>query len=84
MTFYKDQPIKILKAEIIEDTGVHNSFQPGEIIFADKNNGIVIKAKQGRLRLIRLQRQNKKALPYKDFLNGMQLSVKEKFQNAKN
>ncbi len=83
-TFYKNIPIKIYKAEILNDFQAENTFQPGEIANAGRKNGIIIKTGDGFLNIIELQRQNKKRLHFKDFLNGINLSIREKFQYVEN
>ena len=83
-TVYNNNPIKIYTAEILNDFEVQDLFQPGEIVTADRKNGIIIKTGDGFLKIIELQKQNKKILNYKDFLNGTKLKIKEKFQNVEN
>ena len=42
----------------------------GTVISFDKKTGILVKCKEGVLCLIELQRQQRKAMNYKDFMNG--------------
>jgi methionyl-tRNA formyltransferase len=44
---------------------------PGTILGLDKARGIMVKTKDGLIALKRLRLQNKKALPYKEFANGI-------------
>jgi len=44
---------------------------PGTILGLDKARGIMVKTKDGLIALRRLRLQNKKALPYKEFANGV-------------
>jgi len=44
--------------------------EPGEVLGKDKNKGILIQTGQGILAVSRLQYQWKKAMEWKDFLNG--------------
>ena len=55
---------KIYKAEVVEGTG-----NVGEIIMANKN-GLVVACGQGALRLLEVQKQGKKKMDYKSFING--------------
>jgi methionyl-tRNA formyltransferase len=45
--------------------------EPGTILGLDKSRGIMVQTIDGLLALRRLQVQHKKALPYKEFANGM-------------
>lgn len=44
---------------------------PGTVLGLDKSRGIMVQTKDGLLALRRLQVQHKKALPYREFANGM-------------
>jgi methionyl-tRNA formyltransferase len=44
---------------------------PGTVLGLDKARGIMVKTKDGLIALKRLRLQNKKALPYKEFANGV-------------
>ncbi len=79
-TVYNNTPLKIYSAEIMNDYSANETFQPGEVVSAERNNGIIIKTGNGFLKIIRLQKQNKKILNYRDFLNGTKLNIKEKFE----
>ncbi len=46
---------------------------PGEIIFADAKNGLVIGTKDGAIELIEIQPENKKKMSAKDYLRGNSL-----------
>ena len=60
--------LKIYKAQVINDlvTG-----QVGEIIKADKN-GLYIQAKDGQIALLEIQKEGKKRMDYRSFINGNQ------------
>jgi methionyl-tRNA formyltransferase len=47
---------------------------PGTVIQADKN-GFIVAAKQGGIRIEKLQPANKKEMSYQDFLNGYQIKA---------
>lgn len=59
-----NQVFKIYKAELTEGNG-----KIGEVIKADKN-GLVIMTRHGALKLLEVQKQGKKRMDYKSFLNG--------------
>lgn len=64
------QPLKILGAAFIEDDSAYKSEVPGKVVLFDKQNGILVKTGDGLLAVKLLQRQGKKAMNYKDFMNG--------------
>ena len=45
--------------------------QPGTVVALDKSRGIMVQTGEGLLALRRLQLQTKKALPWRDFANGV-------------
>ena len=65
---YKNERIKIIKAELIK-TNEYNNFKNGEII--DKN--FTIKCSNGILKPLILQREGKKSLPIREFLMGFKI-----------
>ena len=44
---------------------------PGQVVGVDKNTGILVQTGNGILAVQRLKLQSKKALSWKDFLNGV-------------
>lgn len=83
-TFYNNKTIKIHESEIVNNFQTTDTYLPGQIVTADKQNGIIIKTKDGFLKIVKLQNQNKKILNAVDYLNGTKLKVKETFENVKN
>ena len=71
-----DTTIKILGASFIDDKSVenlldeHKDTKPGEVILYDKRYGIVVRTVDGVILLTELQKQGKKAMDYKSFMNG--------------
>ena len=61
-----DEKFKVLKAKIVNDEIIGNV---GEIIKADKN-GFYLQCKDGILALLEVQRQGKKRMDYRSFING--------------
>jgi len=68
-TVHKGRELIILKADIFE-TGGKIQNNPGKVLGIDKNHGILIQTGEGILALTQLQYQAKKALFWRDFLNG--------------
>ena len=60
--------LKIFKAKIINDFVIG---EIGEIVKADKN-GLYLQCKDGQLSLLELQKEGKKRMDYKSFINGNQ------------
>lgn len=66
--------VTIHNASIYNSTGTNyeNDASPvGTVIGVDKKNGILIKTGNGILAVQNLQKQSKKAMNFKDFINGM-------------
>jgi methionyl-tRNA formyltransferase len=63
-----NQVLYILEAGALE--GTEGGGTPGTVLSADKARGILIQTGAGLLAVTRLQYQAKKALSWKDFLNG--------------
>jgi methionyl-tRNA formyltransferase len=70
-TWYENVKLGIRRAEAVDET--HNA-NPGQVLKADKT-GILIACGSGCLRLLELQRPGGRAVPYRDFLNGMPLQT---------
>ena len=60
--------IKIYRAKVINDLVDH---EIGEIIQADKN-GLVFQTKDGQISILELQKEGKKRMDYRSFINGNQ------------
>lgn len=56
---------------------------PGEVLKIDKEKGILVKCKEGSLWLESLKPEGKKAMHFKDFLNGSRLAAGEVFGSKK-
>ncbi|MCR4736177.1 MAG: methionyl-tRNA formyltransferase [Treponema sp.] len=70
----KELPLRILKADFIseadERSKKYERETAGKVLEFVKSEGIYIKTKSGILVVKELQRQGKKAMLYKDFMNG--------------
>ncbi len=74
------ETLKILKCVPLDENEIENKkialpenfseMKNGTVILFDKRTGILVKCKESVLCLIELQRQQRKAMNYKDFMNG--------------
>lgn len=64
------ETIKIIKAVVREDDETSADEPAGKVIRFSKPEGIFIKCGAGQLCVTELQKQGKKAMGYKDFMNG--------------
>ena len=60
--------LKIYKAKVVNDIVDH---EVGEIVKADKN-GLYFQAKDGQIAILELQKESKKRMDYRSFINGNQ------------
>ena len=67
-TIHNGRELYILKADIFKGQAPEKS--PGQVLGIDKENGILIQTGDGILSVTQLQYQAKKALAWRDFLNG--------------
>jgi methionyl-tRNA formyltransferase len=67
-TFHNGRDLLILKASVYK--GNNSGDEPGLILGIDKQDGILVQTGEGILALRELQYQAKKALFWRDFLNG--------------
>ena len=66
--YLDDLKLKIYKAHILNDD---IDGEIGEIVKADKN-GLILQCKNGQLKILELQKEGKKRMDYKSFINGNQ------------
>ncbi len=83
-SFWNKKVVKIIKVTKITDFKTDESLEnkkPGEIINADKINGIMVKCGKGEIiRIETLKPQDKKEMFAKDFLNGYKIKAGEFFE----
>ncbi|MGB2696539.1 MAG: methionyl-tRNA formyltransferase [Candidatus Zixiibacteriota bacterium] len=77
-TSYQGKPLKIFKAQAVNDTPNSEGF--GEVISADKNKGLEIKTSKGTLRLLELQPQSKRRMKGEEFLRGYRIKIGDKLE----
>lgn len=71
-TTWNGETLRILKGSFKEDDNESLSAAPGTVIRFSKPEGIFIKCGSGQICVTELQKQGKKAMNYKDFMNGSQ------------
>lgn len=76
-TFLHDKMLKVYKAEKVEDVD-DSQYADGQIMFADSKNGLVVKCKNGALRLCVIQIEGKKRMKDTDFVIGQRINLAEK------
>lgn len=69
-TTYEGQPLHILAARAVGDRAEPEPAAAGAVVGVDKVEGILVQTGNGLLAVQRLKLQSKKALNWKDFLNG--------------
>jgi len=77
-TFYRSRRLIIWKAEPVTTTEVEAGM-PGEVVEAHGNDLVVKCGKNTALRIIELQPESKRRMGVRDFLNGTDLKVGERF-----
>jgi len=58
----------------------HHLTQPGNVIFADKENGLIIQTKKDAVSILEIQREGKRVMNINDFLLGTNIKPGDKFQ----
>jgi methionyl-tRNA formyltransferase len=69
-TAHRGVPLYILEASPYAAAGLRDPGAPGTVLGTDRDCGILAQTGNGVLAITRLQYAAKKALPWKDFLNG--------------
>jgi methionyl-tRNA formyltransferase len=69
-TVHKDRELIILEADVFTGNLAQGVNLPGQVLGIDQKYGILIQTGEGVLAVTRLQYQAKKALFWRDFLNG--------------
>ncbi|MDD5929691.1 MAG: methionyl-tRNA formyltransferase [Spirochaetales bacterium] len=85
-TFLDNSSIRILNAVVVNNTQelLNNDFNnapKGKILKYEKSLGLIIKTSDGLIALTRLQKQGKKEMDIKDFMNGSQNIIGKTFSD---
>ena len=72
--YLNNNKLKIYKARVINSNVDH---EIGEIVSADKN-GLIFQGKDGQIAILELQKEGKKRMDYRSFINGNQNLVGQK------
>jgi len=75
---FRDKKLKIWKAKVINKT--HN-YHPGEIVSADRLQGLQVAAGENIIKLLEVQPEGGKKMGWDSFLNGYKPQVGEIFSN---
>lgn len=84
-SYINGKKIKFWKDEIISEKEILDSFKDyknGEIIYANKKDGLIIRTSDGALRILEVQAQNGKKMDIKSFLNGNKIEEKSICKNS--
>lgn len=73
-SFLDDKKIKFWKVDIVNDDSYKNE-KNGTVVKSDTKTGLLIKAKDGIIKVIEIQGENAKKMRVEDFLRGNQISV---------
>lgn len=77
-TYYGKKLLKILKTSLaIEES--ESAFAPGEVVDVDKENGIIVSANQGTIRLLKVKMEGSSEMPAYDFAIGHRIKSGERF-----
>lgn len=72
-THFGDKTLKIFDVEKIDCA--NNNAVCGEVLFSDAKNGLIVKVKDGAIRLCQIQLEGSKRMSDKDFLLGRQITI---------
>ncbi len=73
---FRDKEVKILEAEIIDETSIGN---PGEIVDILKDSGFIVQTGKGKILIKKLQFPNGKPISAADAVRGYHIKIGEKF-----
>ena len=76
-TFLNGKMLKVYKAEKVGNIDI-SKFTDGQVIFADNKKGLVVKCKDGALRLCIIQLEGKRRMNDTDFVIGQRINCAEK------
>lgn len=68
-TTWRGQPLSLWDSRLLEDASLPDA-PPGTVLFVDKKSGPVVQTGRGRLVLRVLQSPGRRALDFREFLNG--------------
>ncbi len=74
-TTFRDKEIKILEAEVLDETSTGN---PGEIVKIDKDKGFIVQTGKGKLLIKKVQFPGGKAISGADAVRGYHIKVGER------
>ena len=78
-TYLNEKKIKFWKVEKIEEERM-DTIKNGTVILSNQKEGLLIKAKEGLLKILEMQGENAKKMPVQDFLRGNTIKEGEDFK----
>ena len=75
---FKNAPLKIYLTKVVTDISVDSIFLPGQVVCANKNNGLIIFTGDGFLEILQLQPAGKNIMSGIEFVNGYQVKTLDK------
>lgn len=78
-TYLNEKKIKFWKVEKIEEERM-DTIKNGTVILSNQKEGLLIKAKEGLLKILEMQGENAKKMPVQDFLRGNTIKEGEVFK----
>lgn len=78
-TYYDGKLLKVLKTSLtIEEA--ESIFAPGEVVDVDKENGIIVSAGKGTIRLLKVKMEGSSEMPAYDFAIGHRIKSGDRFE----
>jgi len=77
-TTWHDRTIRLIQSQLTDQSEVESSM-PGEIIAADKHDGIVVQTGEGHLKLVTVQPEGRKRISTAEFVRGYRVKSGDRF-----
>ncbi len=82
---FKVYKASVVSSDVIERFNINeNNFNSGEVVLATSKSGLIIKAKDGLVKIDELQPEGGKRMDSKSFLNGKKIEIGSKVNWTKN
>jgi methionyl-tRNA formyltransferase len=77
-TTWHDRTIRLIQSQLTDQSEVESGM-PGEIIAADKHDGIVVQTGEGLLKLVTVQPEGRKRISTAEFVRGYRVKPGDRF-----
>jgi methionyl-tRNA formyltransferase len=77
-TTWHDRTIRLIQSQLTDQSEVESGM-PGEIIAADKHDGIVVQTGEGHLKLVTVQPEGRKRISTAEFVRGYRVKPGDRF-----